>query len=145
MFIASAGACNNPAQPPSPELVALNAAEARWQSARSASNSYSMQQQVSCFCPTGGTTFEVFVTNGVVSRARSVQTGADVQSALLTMFRTIDALFAEVRNALRVAGTLRSVVYDESAGFPTTVSLDPIRAAVDDEVIYLTRRVTLMP
>ena len=129
--------------PVSPERAALDAAQARWTSVRPAANSYAMEQRVSCFCPTRGTSFELTIQAGAVLRARNLGTGNDAPVDLLSMFRSVDQLFAEVREALARPGTLTKVEYDTQSGYPSTVSLDPIKQAIDDEVTYFTRSVIL--
>lgn len=129
--------------PTSPEQNALNVAVAQWNSARSASNSYLMEQQVACFCPYGGTTFEVSVSAGVVVSARALNTNGVEGPVQLSSFRTVDQLFDEIRAALRKSGTLIALAFDPALGFPVTVSLDPVKNAIDDEVSYQTRKVTL--
>ncbi len=57
------------------------------------------QTRVSCFCPTGGTTFQITVSAGAISRVINPQIGSDVVASQYTMFRTVDQLFEEVRKA----------------------------------------------
>ena len=110
--------------PTSPEELALNVAMAQWNSARPASNSYLMEQQVACFCPYGGTTFEVSVSAGAVVSARALNTNGAQGPVQLSSFRTVDQLFDEIRGALRKSGTLIALEFDPALGFPITVSLD---------------------
>jgi hypothetical protein len=60
---------------------------------------------------------------------------------LLTIFRTVDQLFAQAREGLTREGVVQSMAFDATLGYPTTLSLDPIRNAVDDEVTYVTSNV----
>ena len=129
--------------PTSPEQLALNVAVAQWNSARPASNSYLMEQQVACFCPYGGTTFEVSVNAGAVVSARALNTNGAQGPVQLSSFRTVDQLFELIRGALQKSGTLVALAFDPALGFPITVSLDPVKNAIDDEVSYQTRKVTL--
>ncbi len=133
-----ASACHN--DPTSSAESDYRAAAARWQRMRPAGNSYRIDQQVSCFCIWGGNVYEVTVTNGVVTRAVDKQSSNAVASADLGRFRTVDQLFADVASALQVPGTLRGASYDPLLGYPSSVSLDPIRNAADDEVFYFTSR-----
>ncbi|MBL0169800.1 MAG: hypothetical protein IPP90_03575 [Gemmatimonadaceae bacterium] len=144
LLLSLAGACGDDS-PLAPQRAELAAARARWTSARPASNSYTMEQRVSCFCVTGATNFEVTVAAGTIVRARSLETGVEMRSAQFTMFRAVDQLFEEIRLALGVPGTLNSVEFDPATGYPTTVALDPIKQAVDDEVTYVTRHLTFVP
>jgi Family of unknown function (DUF6174) len=142
MACAVLAACDD--DPMRPEREALAAAEARWNAVRPASNSYVMMQQRSCFCPVVAL-YEVTVVNNVIVRARNTATDVDLPSAQWVWFRTVSQLFDEVRMALRKDGVLRSVAYDNARGFPTTVSLDPIPQAIDDEIAYLTPSLNFSP
>ncbi len=132
------GACSNPT---SPEEARLTTAQRRWETTRPASNSYSMQQRVVCFCVTGATPFQVTVTSGAVTRAVNLTTGESMSVPLLTIFRTIDQLFTQAREGLKADGVVKSMAFDATLGYPTTLSLDPLRDAVDDEVTYITSNV----
>lgn len=127
--------------PTGPEEARLTTAQRRWEAARPASNSYTMQQRVICFCITGATTFQVTVTAGAVTRAVNLTTGESMSVALLTIFRTIDELFTQARAGLTREGVVQSMAFDASLGFPTMLSFDPIRDAIDDEVTYVTSSV----
>jgi hypothetical protein len=134
------GGCKDPV---SPQAAALDSAEARWRAGK-VSTSYRMQQRVACFCPWGNSMYDVFVTNGVITSALSVEASTPAPPSLLAQMRTVEQLFAEVHRTLELPGVLTSVTYDPTLGFPTLVSLDPIRAAIDDEVSYLTQRVVML-
>ena len=86
------GGCSDPT---GPEEVRLTAAQRRWESTRPASNSYTMQQRVLCFCVTGSSTFQVTVTSGSITRAVNLATGESLSVTLLTIFRTVDQLFTQ--------------------------------------------------
>ncbi len=132
------GGCSDPT---GPEEARLTAAQRRWEAARPASNSYTMQQRVVCFCITGATPFQVTVTSGTITRAVNVTTGESMSVALLTIFRTVDQLFTQAREGIAREGVVTSLAFDPALGYPTTLSLDPIRNAIDDEVTYVTSNV----
>lgn len=132
------GGCSDPT---GPEEARLTAAQRRWEAARPASNSYTMQQRVLCFCITGSTTFQVTVTTGAVTRAVNLTTGESMSVTLLSIFRTIDQLFTQAREGLTREGVVQSMAFDATLGYPTTLSLDPVRGAIDDEVTYITSNV----
>ncbi len=135
-----AGGCKDPV---SPQEAALSTAEARWRAGK-VSTSYRMQQRVACFCIWGNISYDVIVTNGVITSALSVDAGVPALPSLLAQMRTVEQLFAEVRQATDLPGVLMNVTYDATLGFPTVVSLDPIKQAVDDEVTYFTQRVVMI-
>ncbi len=128
-----------------PEEIELTSAESRWNSVRPTSNSYVMEQQVACFCAFGGTTFEVTVQSGAVVSARPLNSQGAEGPVQLASFRTVDQLFDEVRNALKHRDTLLAVSFHATMGYPSVVSLDPIKNARDDEVRYQTSKVTVGP
>lgn len=132
------GGCSDPT---GPEEARLTAAQRRWEAKRPASNSYTMQQRVVCFCITGATTFQVTVTTGTITRAVNLATGEPMSVTLLTIFRTVDQLFMQAREGLTREGVVTSMAFDATLGYPTTLSLDPIRNAIDDEVTYVTSNV----
>jgi len=124
--------------PVSPHVAALDEAEALWNRTKPASGSYSYDQQVMCFCPYGASTFRVTVTAGAITRVHDPQTASDLPANQFSRFRTVDQLFGEVRSALAKSGVLTTVEYHPTMGFPSKVSLDPVKNAVDDEVAYFT-------
>lgn len=63
-------------------------------------------------------------------------TGVALPASENARFRTVTQLFKEIRDAMKVPGTLLAVEYDPYFGLPTVVSLDPVKRAVDDEVTY---------
>ena len=138
-FVLLAGGCSDPT---GPEEARLTAAQRRWEATRPASNSYTMQQRVVCFCITGATTFQVTVTTGAITRAVNLTTGEPMSVTLLTIFRTVDQLFTQAREGLTREGVVTSMAFDATLGYPTTLSLDPIRNAIDDEVTYVTSNVS---
>ena len=136
LSLAALVACGDDAV--SPQVAALDEAQALWNRTKPASNSYSYDQQVMCFCPYGASTFRVTVTAGAITRVHDPQANADLPSNQFSRFRTVDHLFDEVRSALTKSGVLTTVEYHPTMGFPSKVSLDPIKNAVDDEVAYFT-------
>ena len=132
------GGCSDPTNP---EETRLTAAQRRWDAARSWLNSYGMQQQVMCFCPNAATSYRVTVTAGSITRAVNLTTGESMSVISLTMFRTVDQLFTQAREGLKRDGVVQSMAFDATLGYPTTLSLDPLRDAVDDEVTYVTSNV----
>lgn len=136
LSIAALVACGD--DPVRPQVVALDEAQALWNRTKPASGSYSYDQQVMCFCPYGASTFRVTVTAGAITRVHDSQAASDLPSSQFSRFRTVDQLFSEVRSALAKSGVLTTVEYHPTMGFPSKVSLDPVKNAVDDEVAYFT-------
>lgn len=107
----------------------LRDAEARW--ARSAPEAYALTYTVGCFCAfEGEMPYTVTVENG-----RPVATVDHTGKAVFDRVVTVDSLFAIVREARRHADKL-DVTFNPRYGYPSSVSIDWIRDAVDDEVGY---------
>lgn len=135
VVLPAVGACAE--DPIGPQVRRLSAAEALWR-ASSARDRYVISQVRECFCITGGAVFTVTVVNDTIVSVRNVTTGDDLPREQREWFRTVDQLFGEIRRAVASPGTLRLVEYDVVRGIPTTVSLDPVLNAVDDEIVYRT-------
>lgn len=135
-------ACGDPA---SPEQDDLTRAEARWAATGLNARGYVLQQQRACFCPDAQTVYTVTVRGGDVVLVSDPTTGLTLTADHNARFRTVPALFEEIRAAMRGPAVLLEVSYDPQRGFPRVVSLDRIPAAADDEVTYATSSVTPAP
>jgi len=102
---------------------------------------YRFTVAVSCFCPFANVEVTYEVLNGQVVN-QSVQSSPDnpVDEALVSDFyqayNTIEKVFAYVEGAIEEADET-TIEYDADYGFPSTVSVDWIKLATDDEM-YLT-------
>jgi hypothetical protein len=140
MVVGAASACRD--DPLSPTLQDLAAAEAKWNASRPVGNSYEFTQFVSCFCVVGGGPFRVTVMNGVVTSAMHTTNNVPVAPEYLSVFKTVDQLFARIRETATSRGTITALEYDADRGYPRLLGLDPIPMAVDDEVTYQTSALT---
>ena len=127
-----------------PEATQLARAERLWNRSGVGARSYTMQQRRVCFCLDGDMFFEITVSGGTISRVVHASTGEPLPASFHARFRTVEALFAEIQAATG-RGVLTGVEYDPTLGYPARVSLDPIPAAADDEVTYITRNVLPKP
>jgi hypothetical protein len=111
----------------------LASARARWTAA--SVTDYEVTVHRSCFCPTEmDTPVIVTVRGGVVVGRRYATTNAAVSAQFAQYFPAVDGLFGVVDDALaRHADTL-DAHYDAQLGFPTLVSIDYVKDAVDDEL-----------
>ena len=114
--------------PEGTDLVDLDAARSRWESAAIAS--YGFVLAVHCECPAEVSgPFEIAVRDGDVTSAVHLSDGSDSTAKGLT----IDELFGVI--ALSIAdGTDVDVVYDHDLGYPRRVIIDPEAVAVDGGV-----------
>lgn len=96
---------------------------------------------VSCFCPFAGAEATYEVQNGQVVY-ESVQAAPDREidpaqvGEFYQPYNTIEKVFAYLEEATNEADET-TVEYDPTYGFPTNISVDWIKEAVDDEM-YLT-------
>ncbi len=119
----------NPPRPEDPAArSAFDAARAKWDAARL--RDYSFRVRFSCFCPMYGP-WDVVVRNRVVVSTTPVD--ATQQVAPVDGFRSIDDLLGQVDRAVAEAGSV-VVRYDPGLGYPSSVSIDWITGAVDDDL-----------
>lgn len=131
-----------PTVPPqgSPEQDRLDAARARWDA--SGIEDYEWTYERSCFCPRF--TVTVQVEGGVaVSHQVEPQEGGFPESDEDPQILTMTDLFDEVQEAIDTADAL-TVDYEEQSGSVTSIDVDPIKNAIDDEYGYVVRDVSLV-
>lgn len=116
------------------EDSALRRAEQRW--SRAGVQDYQVVVQNLCFC---GYTRPVRITvrfGAVVSRV-DAETGEPVPTYGENV-RDIAGLFDLIRDAIAQDAHELDVTYDATYGFPTLITIDYIRNAVDDELTVRT-------
>ena len=128
LFAVSLAACSGAT---SPDLE-LTAARLRWQQRQPAS--YDITVSRSCECtPASIGPVVVAVRDGVVVSRTYVATGAPVAPTLADVFPAVEGLFAIITDAQRRHAASVVVHYDGELGFPSVISIDYNRQAVDDE------------
>ncbi len=104
-------------------------------------NHYRFTLVVGCFCPFAGAEVTYEVLNGQVV-TESIKPAVDRPdepdriSEFYQPYNTIEKVFGYVGKTLNEADET-TIAYDPTYGFPTTVSVDWIKQAMDDEM-YLT-------
>jgi hypothetical protein len=116
------------------EHAALAHARARWK--RAGLRDYRFRLRVSCFCPGAGKRHTITVRNGKAHGSSQVEKLVDT---VAKMFREIEKTLDDPR-----AGDV-TVRYDPARGYPRKVSLDRIKAAIDDELSWTADRVRAAP
>lgn len=97
---------------------------------------YDFVYHVSCFCGANGPNpVKLSIRDGVVSSAAPVGTYVGPMPALST-YPTIDSLFVILEKAQRDSPGGVTVDFDPTYHYPTSISIDPVKNAVDDEVTY---------
>ena len=109
----------------------------KWQASNIKHYRYSLA--VMCFCPgTDKMPLSIEVRDGEIVSMNYADgtpvTAQDVQSEFFSGFATIDRLFSELKADLGGAADEVAVKYHPTYGFPTEISIDRIKAAVDDEL-----------
>ena len=117
-----------------PEQDALAAARARW--ALTNADNYMFEFRRSCFCaPDFVRPVRIEILDGIVSSAVYVDTEEPI-SLPLTSVPTIDDLFEEIQDAMDRLAFSVIADYDANMGYPTSVSIDHIENAIDDEMAF---------
>ena len=123
----------------------LEVAKTQWENL--AAQKYSFIFSVSCECSgTNVVPAKIVVEDNVITEILDVNTGEDlvfpnttdkVINNIPSTFKTITSLFSEIENAIADADAdVLGVEYDDTNGFPTSISIDWIRNADDDEISY---------
>jgi hypothetical protein len=89
-----------------------------------------------CFCMNGGVPFAVQVKDDVVVSVVNTSNGEVVPENQWSMFLTIDGLFGQVQTAINVKHLIMDLQFDAVYHYPSDVSIDHIRMAVDDEMAW---------
>ncbi|MEP6763444.1 MAG: DUF6174 domain-containing protein [Gemmatimonadaceae bacterium] len=124
----------------SPGLNDLNKAIALWSTV--GGNNYTMDQQVSCFCPFVDN-YRVTVENNSITNVVKVGTTTTVPASQRAAFLTVSQLFDRIRTLLATKGAIVTVTYDAGSGYPKSAYFDPSPNVADDEVSYSTANVAL--
>jgi hypothetical protein len=114
----------------------LDAAFSRWQAAGIADYSYDVR--VSCYCLDERTrTVRAEVRNGVPVSLTYVDSGTAADTAMFDDVRTMDRLFATLRQAVEREPYDWIAQYDGTWGIPLSVAVDYDATMVDDEIGYV--------
>lgn len=101
---------------------------------------YRYTVQTSCFCgPDLTQPLRVEVKNGKAVALTNAETGLAVSDSRFEPINTIDKLYALIRAAIVKPVASIKVEYDASLGIPTSIVIDNIANAADDEVSYSVR------
>jgi hypothetical protein len=119
------------------QLRTLDSQEARWHA--TGLTSYEMKVHIGCFCPFfDRMPLTVQVRNGQVvsvldSQGQPVAPDDPIRAHDNERLMTIDGVFGFARDAIRNADETK-VAYDAARGHPTSLSIDYIKLAMDDEL-----------
>ncbi|RJP48212.1 MAG: hypothetical protein C4583_14715 [Anaerolineaceae bacterium] len=123
----------------------LDQNRARWDSA--GVTHYTFQLTVSCFCPFAEIMpITVEVQDGKIVSMRDVN-GEAVEGEsrqYIEEAATVEGLFTIAEENLANADQVE-VTYDAQYGFPTSIVVDRIKMAIDDEIAYYARAFKILP
>ena len=99
---------------------------------------YTLNQSKGCFCP-GPFEWQVFVKNStkdsVVFDEIWLEQGITYED-VFNEARTIEEIFDYIEKVINDKPDELNTKYDETYGFPTSIGIDYIEEAVDDEIGY---------
>lgn len=105
---------------------------------------YDFVYQVSCFCGNlGPNPARLSVRGGAVVKVQTED--GSVFSGMVpppSSYPTIDSLFVILENAEKKFPNRLTVRFDPTYHYPTMISIDPIKNAVDDEIAYTIKSFT---
>jgi hypothetical protein len=119
------------------QLRTLDSQAALWQAQNL--TSYEMKLHIGCFCPFFDRmplTVQVRagqVVSVVDSQGQPVAVDDPIRSFGNEQLMTVDGVFAYARDVIRNADETR-LTYDPALGYPTNLSIDQIKMAMDDEL-----------
>ncbi len=95
---------------------------------------YSIEQHPVCFC--GLRPANVFVKDGIIIDVIRVSDSTSLSPSERSQFKTIDELFALIKNIHPESIAIFSVSYDSMFGYPTEIWVDPDAGVADEEYGY---------
>lgn len=115
-------------------MTELELAKLKWK--KLALTTYQFESSRSCFCLNAGRLVDIKVTNNVITEAQVKETGVALSADQVAELKTIDQLFDLLERASTTATGTWSATFDPARGYPTSISVDWIKQAVDDEEGY---------
>jgi hypothetical protein len=99
---------------------------------------YQFVYSQACFCGfTGPNPAKLTVKNGVVVKVEATGTATlPPTTPAAATYPTIDSLFAIVEKARKAKPASLDIDFDPTYHYPTSIAIDPVKNAVDDEVTY---------
>lgn len=105
---------------------------------------YDFVYQVGCFCAFNGPNpAKLSVRGGVMVKVQT-EDGSAFPGTVpsLSSYPTIDSLFVILESAQKNTPNGVTVRFDPTYHYPTSISIDPIKNAVDDEITYTIKSFT---
>lgn len=125
------------------DLTRLTEHRQQWEAHRITDYRYTLQ--ILCFCPPEiRQPVVIEVRNDATVSITAVESGAVVDLEHFKRLDTIEELFDLIEAALIGKAARVDVTYDPTWGFPTHISIDHVKDAIDDEVEYTVTEFTIL-
>ena len=107
---------------------------------------YQFILQVGCFCvPDVTRPVQIEVQGGAVVRKSYMDNGEVVGNEFFEPYDTIEELFGVIQAAIDQEADVIDIAYHPDYGYPEQISLDSIKEALDDEVVYRVSAFEILP
>ena len=116
---------------PATPVLELARAKAIWNASAIPNYEYVVANQ--CFCGFGGVPVRIVVENGVVTSMTILASGQPVPPTAASAYHDINGLFLVIDDAIRRNAAVISAEYSPVYGFPSSVFIDYVRSAADEE------------
>jgi hypothetical protein len=114
----------------------------KWSS--KAVKNYQYDFQRICFCvPAYTKAVKITVREGVAAQMAYANTGEAVDKAKFELYYTVAQMFNYIQTAIDKKAHSIKVVYDDELGYPTSVEIDYIKNAMDDEMRFKTGKLVV--
>ena len=124
----------------------LQANLGRWSESHVVSYRYRFRWE--CYCPQEALRIvDITVTRGVITSVTDAKTGVALDPLAAAQYRTIDGLFAFVRDAIDGSAARVTGAFDPRLGYPSTATIDYNLSVSDEEKGFqiLSVRPSLLP
>jgi hypothetical protein len=106
--------------------------------------SYQYEFQRICFCPPAYTKqVKLTVRDGVIENVQQADTGEAIDKSKYELYLSVEGLFDYIQTAIDKKAYSVDVTYDAELGYPTSVNVDYIQRAVDDEIRFRTGKLVV--
>ena len=113
--------------------VETEEAREKWAAFQNGDYSYTVTR--SCFCGNAGT-YWIQVVGGEITIVQRVEDHEYLPEDQFEYLPTVEDLFDLIDRALREGADEVQYAFDPDAGYPSSITIDWIRPAVDDEIHY---------
>ena len=118
-----------------PMITELETHRKLWQAQNITSYDYTFNKM--CFCPPPANTPAIIsVRNNAITSVSNPETSQPIDNPEIDFYKSIDQLFEVLEEAVQRKADRITVKYDAKLGYPTSIFIDYIKLAADDEVAF---------